>query len=336
MAANRRIVLTGRPEGGRVTEDLFRLEESARPEPKEGEALVRNLLLSLEPAMRGWISDVPNYSPPVPVGDVMRSFAVGEVVESRHPTLKVGQKLYGRFGWQEWATTDGKTVHRIHAEDDLPPSYSAHLLGLTGFTAYQALLSIGQPKAGETVVVSTAAGAVGSVVGQIARLKGCHTVGITGSEAKVRDCLESFGYDAAINYKKEDVAAALRAACPDGVDVYFDNTAGPVSDAVMQQLRTFARIIVCGTMAIPSAPPPTGPRYNRAILVARARMEGFMVFDHIAGLEDAAKELAGWAREGRIKVKEDWAEGLEATVPHFLRLLAGDNSGKALVRLTDR
>lgn len=335
MAGNRRIVLAGRPEGGRVTAELFRLEEGTRPEPKQGEALVRNRVLSLEPAMRGWISDVPNYSPPVPIGDLMRSFAVGEVMESRHPTLKEGQMLYGRFGWQEWATTDGSTVHRVHGEADLPPSYSTHLLGLTGFTAYQALLTIGQPKAGETVVVSTAAGAVGSVVGQIARLKGCHTVGITGSEAKVRDCLETLGYDAAINYKTEDVAAALRAACPEGVDVYFDNTAGPVSDAVMERLRTFARIVVCGTMAIASAPPPQGPRYNRALLVARARMEGFMVFDHIGKLEAAAKELAQWAREGRIKVKEDWAEGLEATVPHFLRLLAGDNAGKALVRLPE-
>ncbi len=335
MAQNRRIVLAARPEAGRVTEALFRLETGERPQPKEGQALLRNRVLSLEPAMRGWISDVPNYSPPVPIGDVMRSFAVAEVVESRHPTLEVGQLLYGRFGWQEWAVTDGSTVNRVIVERDLPPSYSAHLLGLTGFTAYQALLGIGQPKPGETVVVSTAAGAVGSVVGQIASLKGCHTVGITGSEAKVRDCLETFGYDAAINYKTEDVARALDGACPDGVDIYFDNTAGAVSDAVMQRLATHARIIVCGTMAIPSAPPPTGPRYNRAILVARARMEGFMVFDHVDKLEAAAAELADWARAGKIKVKEDWAEGLEATVPHLLHLLSGENSGKALVRLSD-
>ena len=272
---------------------------------------------------------------PVNPGEPMRGFVCGEVIESRNPAFQAGEIVAGMHSWSDYFVTDGTSFSVFPELPGVDLSEAFGTLAIAGPTAHVGLLEVGQAKSGDTVVVSAAAGAVGMLVGQIARLKGCHTVGITGSEAKVRDCLETFGYDAAINYKKEDVAAALRAACPDGVDVYFDNTAGPVSDAVMERLRTFARIVVCGTMAIASAPPPQGPRYNRALLVARARMEGFMVFDHIGKLEAAAKELAQWAREGRIKVKEDWAEGLEAPVPHFLRLLAGDNAGKALVRLPE-
>ncbi len=332
-ASNRRILLAERPGAAGVTAELFRLDSAARPEPGPGEALVRNIYLSLDPAMRGWISAVANYSEPVPIDGVMRAFAVGQVAASRHPTLKVGDYLYGRFGWQEWALTDGATVERVIEERDLPLTSALHLLGINGCTAWLGLANIGRPKAGETVVVSTAAGAVGSVVGQIAKLKGCRTVGITGGPEKVRTCLTEFRYDAAIDYRGEDVGAALDKAAPQGIDVYFDNVGGPISDAVMERINVGARIVLCGTMGIPSSPPPQGPRYNRALLVKRALMQGFIIFDHADQLAQARTEIAAWARAGLITTQLDIVQGLEATVPHLLRLLAGKNSGKAIVQV---
>ena len=215
-----------------------------------------------------------------------------------------------------------------------------HVLGLNGITAYFGLLEVGEPRVGETVVVSTAAGAVGSIVGQIARIKGCRAVGITGSASKVRRCLDEFGYDAALDYKAEaDLAAALGSACVQGVDVYFDNTGGPIADAVMAHLNVGARIVVCGTMGIADAganePPPQGPRPNRALLVARARMRGFLVLDHMHRADEAVAALAQWLRAGRLRYAEDIVDGLEHAPGALVRLLAGENRGKMLVRLAD-
>ncbi len=330
---NRRVVVAARPSPA-VTETCFRLEEAAVPEPADGEVLLRNHYLSIDPAMRGWIAEGPNYSPPVPIGDVMRSFAVGEVARSRNPKFREGDFLMGRFGWQDWAVANEEAVDRKVDPSEAPLTANLHLLGMTGLTAYLGLLDVGMPKDGETVVVSTAAGAVGALVGQIAKIKGCRAVGLTGSDEKVADCLGSFGYDAAINYKTaDDLSAALAEACPDGVDVYYDMTGGPISDAIMDLINVGARIVVVGTMAVPSSPTPMGPRYNRQILVKRAKMQGFLVLDHFDRLDDAARELARWYREGRVTFREDISEGLDTAPSQLLKLLSGQNRGKALVRL---
>lgn len=334
---NRQIILKSRP-AGRVTADLFELAETPRPSPGPGELLIRILYLSIDPAMRGWIAESANYSTPVPLGSPMRSFTLGEVAESNHPGYAPGDLVYGRQGWREWAVSDGADIDRKVDRGQGPVTAALHVLGLNGITAYFGLLEAGEPREGETVVVSTAAGAVGSVVGQIAKIKGCRAVGITGSADKVRQCLHEFGFDAALDYHAEaDLAAALGAACGQGVDVYFDNTGGAISDAVLAHLNVGARIVICGTMGIPDVgpndPPPQGPRPNRALLVARARMQGFLVLDHMHRAGEAVAELSAWLREGRLRYAEDTVEGLENAPDALVRLLAGENRGKMLVRI---
>jgi hypothetical protein len=336
---NRRIVLVDRPGAAGVTPACFRLEERPRPKPGPGQVLVRVLWLSCDPAMRGWIAEGPNYSEPVPLGGVMRSFTVGRVEASNHPDYPVGCHVAGRQGWQEWAVSDGSDIDRIVDPDDAPLSYNLHLLGMTGLTAYVGLTEIGRPRPGETVVVSTAAGAVGAVVGQVAQILGCHAVGIAGTAEKVQDCTELYGYDAAIDYRGVDGARGLGArldeACPKGIDVYYDMTAGWISDAVMERLNVGARVVVVGTMAIPSQPPPQGPRYNRHLLVKRASMTGFLVLDHFDKLETAVKTLGKWYHEGRIRVREDVSEGLEKAPNALMKLIDGANRGKVLVKVAD-
>jgi NADPH-dependent curcumin reductase CurA len=328
-AVNTRIVLKGRPRGGVVTADLFARDEAAQPDPGPGQTLIRVIYLSLDPAMRGWIAEAPNYREPVPLGAVMPGFTVGEVVASKHPDYGAGDYVLGRQGWQTWALSDGGDIHRKLDPADGPISAALHVLGHTGLTAYLGLTTIGQPKPGETVVVSTAAGAVGSVVGQVAKLKGCRTVGLTGSPEKVRLCLEDFGYDGAIDYKiallptGRGLSETIARNCPDGVDVYFDNVG--------------ARIVVCGTTAIadvePGAPQPTGPRLNRQLLIKRAQMAGFLVLDHLDQLDVPPPELAAWVRDGKIKHHEDLVVGLEQAPKALLRLLSGGNTGKMIVQV---
>jgi NADPH-dependent curcumin reductase len=330
---NRQVVLASRPEGIPQAAH-FSLREAAIPEPQEGEILVRNHWLSVEPAMRGWVSAVANYSKPVELGEVMRSFAAGEVVASRHPGFAVGERVSGLFGWQDYAAVPASAVTRKIVEHDLPLSACLGVLGLNGTTAYFALLEVGQPKPGETVVVSTAAGAVGSIVGQIAKLKGCRTVGITGGPEKRRQCLEEFGYDAAIDYKAGPIDAALAQAAPQGVDVYFDNTSGPISDSVLRQLAVRARVVVCGTASVASWEPwPQGPRVERHLLVKRARIEGFLAFDYAARTGEAVAQLASWLRAGRLAYREDILDGIEQAPGAIARLYRGENSGKLLIRL---
>lgn len=338
-AMNRRIVLARRPGPEGVTPDCFRLEEAPKPVPGPGELLIRVLWLSCDPAMRGWIAEGPNYSAPVPLGGAMRSFTVGRVEASNHPDYPVGCHVAGRQGWQLWAVSDASDIDRIVDPDLAPLSANLHLLGMTGLTAYQGLIQVGQPRPGDTVVVSTAAGAVGSVVGQVAKILGCRAVGLTGSAAKVADCTELYGYDAALNYRDfagtDALSAALAEACPDGVDIYYDMTAGWISDAVMPHLNVGARIAVVGTMAIPSSPPPTGPRVQRDLLVKRATMAGFLVLDHFDTLEPTVETLAGWYRDGRIRTREDVSDGLESAPAALMKLLEGSNRGKVLVRLPE-
>lgn len=333
---NREIRLIARPRPA-VTEALFQLEEGPVPQPGPGEVLIQVLYLSLDPAMRGWISDAPNYREPLPLGEVMFGFTIGRVAASRHPDYAEGDLVAGRQGWREWAISDGSDIDRKIAPASFPVTCHLHLLGLTGVTAYLGLLEVGQPKAGETVAVSTAAGAVGSGVGQIAKIKGCKTLGITGSDAKVAACKTRFGYDAALNYKTEaDLSAAIATACPEGIDVYFDNVGGPISDAVMEHINVGARIIVCGTMGIAGSDPnqpPQGPRYQRQILVKRARMEGFLVLDHMDRRDAALKDIEAWLEAGRLSYLEDITEGLENAPAALMKLLSGGNDGKAIVQL---
>jgi NADPH-dependent curcumin reductase CurA len=333
MPINKQVLLKSRPSGIPQAEH-FELAQVPIPEPGDRQFLVRNEFLSVEPAMRGWVSAVANYSTPVGIGEVMRAFAAGTVIKSRHPGYADGDKVMGMLGWQDYAVSDGTNITRKVQEADLPLSLSLGVLGLNGVTAYFGLLDLGLPKPGDTVVVSTAAGSVGSAVGQIAKLMGCRTVGITGSATKVALCKDAFGYDDAIDYKAGDLDAALKAACPHGIDVYFDNTSGAISDAVIKQINVGARIVICGTASIASwDPPPMGPRVERHILVKRARMSGLIVFDYAHRTEEAVTRLAQWIRDGKLKYREDIVDGIEHAPGAIAELYRGENLGKRLIRL---
>jgi NADPH-dependent curcumin reductase CurA len=331
---NRQVRLKSRPTGIPQS-DHFEIVEAALPEIRDGQFLVRNEYLSVEPAMRGWVSAAANYSTPVGIGEVMRAFAAGKVVASRHRDYAEGDRVAGILGWQDYALSDGSSITRKVKETDLPLSLSLGILGLNGVTAYFGLLDVGQPRPGDTVVVSTAAGAVGSAAGQIARLTGCRTVGLTGGPVKTRLCREEFGYDEAIDYKAGDkLIDAISAACPRGVDVYFDNTAGTISDCVLAHLAIRARVVICGTASVASWDPlPTGPRVERHLLVKRARMSGFLVFDYQHRYEEAVMRLAAWVREGRIRYREEIRDGIEACPGAIAELYRGENLGKRLIRL---
>jgi NADPH-dependent curcumin reductase CurA len=285
--------------------------------------------------MRGWVNAVANYAQPVGIGEVMRSYTAGEVVASRHPGFKEGDKVTGQLGWQDYAVTSGGGVRKVR-ETGLPLSLALGVLGLNGRTAYFGLLDLGQPRPGDTVVVSTAAGSVGSAVGQIAKLMGCRTVGIAGGPAKTKLCRDEFGFDAAIDYKAErSLADAVEAACPVGLNIYYDNTSGAISDAVMQHLAVGARVVICGTASIANwDPPPMGPRVERQLLVKRARMQGFVAFDFEHRTEEAVSRLAAWVREGKLRYREDILDGLESCPGAIAGLYRGENLGKRLIHLT--
>ena len=332
---NRQVRLKSRPTGI-PQPDNFEIATAPLPDIADRQFLVRNEYLSVEPAMRGWVSAVANYSTPVGIGEVMRAFSAGTVVASRHPNYRDGDAVMGMLGWQEYAVSDGSTITRKVKERDLPLSLSLGVLGLNGVTAYFGLLDIGQPRPGDTVVVSTAAGAVGSAVGQIAKLMGCRTVGITGGATKCKLCREEFGYDEAIDYKAGALSDALAKACPRGVDVYFDNTAGSISDAVLPQLAMGARVVICGTASVSSwDPPPTGPRVERYLLVKRARMAGLLIFDYQHRYEEAVARLADWVRDGSLRYREDVIDGIENCPGSIAGLYRGENLGKRVIHLKD-
>lgn len=332
-APNRQCVLASRPTGVAQAGNFALMTGEAR-NPCDGEILVRNRFLSVEPAMRGWISDAGNYVAQVELGQVMRALAAGEVVASRHPDFLPGDDVAGWFGWQEYATVGVDKVVRKVSESDLPLSLSLGVLGINGVTALLALTKIGDPKPGETVVVSTASGAVGSAAGQIAKILSCRTVGIAGGPLKAGLCLNEFGYDAAIDYRRTDFDQALGEACAGGVDVYFDNVAGSISDAVHRHLADGARVVVCGTASISDwSHWPQGPRLERRLLTRRARMEGFVIFDHMNEFEAAVLRLAQWVREGRLRYREDVLTGMDSCPDALAGLYRGDNIGKRLIRL---
>lgn len=333
--SNRQILLAARPVGAPKESD-FKLVETPVPSPGPREFLVRTLYLSLDPYMRGRMSEARSYAKPVEVGDVMTGGIVGEVVESQHPYFKVGEIVEGRLGWQEYALSDGRGLRKV--DPALAPISTANgVLGMPGMTAYFGLLEVGRPVPGDTVVVSAASGAVGGVVGQIAKMGGCRVVGIAGRDDKCGYVRDALGFDAALNYKTEkDLAAAIAAACPHGVDVYFDNVGGPVSDAVLQNLALRARVVVCGTISTYNATEvPTGPRIQRHFLVNRARMEGLIVTDFEAKWPDAMRRMAAWVRDGRLKYREDIVDGLENAPKAFIGLLEGRNFGKLQVKVAE-
>lgn len=333
---NRQWLLAARPTG-MVKESDFSYRESAVPQLGEGEILVRNLYVSVDPAMRGWMEDRKSYIPPVKIGEVMRAGGVGQVVESRNPDFKPGDLVRGMFGWQDYfAGKPAGAMGVIKIPPDLPLTLHLGVLGITGLTAYFGLLDVGHPQSGETVLVSGAAGATGSVVGQIAKIKGCHAIGIAGGEVKCKWLTEEAGFDAAIDYKSENVEQRLRDLCPGGINVYFDNVGGDILDAALGLLAFNGRVVLCGGISrYNEASPPPGPKNYLSLLIQRGRMEGFIVLDYASRFEEGVRELAGWWREGKIKHVEDVLEGLENAPKALLRLFEGKNLGKQLVKIAD-
>lgn len=329
---NRQFLLAKRPVG-RATRDTFNFVETAVGEPGPGQVLVENLYLSLDPAMRGWMNDAKSYIPPVGIGEVMRALGVGKVIASNHPDFAVGDHVNGALGVQDYFLGEPRGFYKVDPSKAPLPLYLS-ALGMTGMTAYFALLDVGAPKAGETVVLSGAAGAVGSVAGQIARIKGCRVVGIAGGADKCRFLVDELGFDAAIDYKAENVAEALKRECPKGVDVYFDNVGGDILDAVLTRLAPRARIVICGAISqYNNKEAVKGPANYLSLLVNRARMEGFVVMDHAAQFADAAREMGGWMASGQLKSKEDVVEGLETFPETLSKLFDGGNFGKLVLKV---
>ena len=324
---NRRIALAKRPTGFPEESD-FALEETEIPEPQAGEVLVRARYVSLDPYQRGRMSEARSYAQPLELGDVITSQTLGEVVESRDPRFEPGQLVIGQLGWQEYAVARAGTLRRV-PEILQPPSLALHVVGGTGMAAYFGLFDVGKPRPGDTVVVSAAAGAVGQVVGQLAKLAGCRTVGIAGGPDKIEDLRNLFGYDVAIDYKQD----AVRDGVPNGVDVYFDNVGGEVSAAVHSRLAVGARIVVCGQISQYNLERPEPTFHPGLLIVFRARMEGFLVTDFAHRYEEAAMRLAGWVADGSIRYREDVTEGLENAPRAFIGMLRGENRGKALVKI---
>ncbi len=333
---NRQIVLAARPVGVPKTGD-FELIETSVPEPGHGELLLRTIYLSLDPYMRGRMSDAKSYAEPVGIGEVMAGGAVSEVVESNHGDLAPGDIVFGYTGWREYAVSDGRHLRRIYPWL-APISTALGVLGMPGMAAYTGLLNIGRPVAGETVVAAAASGAVGGVVGQIARLKGCRAVGIAGTEEKCRYVIDELGFDACVDHRRRDLAEALGEACPDGIDVYFENVGGAVFEAVLPLLNMFARIPVCGLIANYNlVDPPSGPDRTpllmRQVLTKRLILRGFIVWDFAEQEQEFLATVGGWVREGRIRYREDIVDGLENAPRAFIGLLKGGNFGKLMVRV---
>jgi NADPH-dependent curcumin reductase CurA len=330
-ATNKQVLLASRPQGA-VTPANFRIVEAPVPAPGEGEVLVRNEWLSLDPYMRGRMSDAKSYAASVEIGGLMVGQTVGEVVESRHPGFKKGDKVLTSLGWQLYGVARGKDLMLVDAKR-IPASYYLGALGMPGITAWFGLFEIGKPKAGETVVVSAASGAVGSVVGQLAKQEGCRVVGIAGGKAKCDHVVGELGFDACVDYKAGNLLENLRAACPKGIDVDFENVGGELLDTVLRAMNPFSRIVVCGLIAEYNATEPYGYRNMRAILVNRIRMQGMIVFDWKDRYGEALADLAARVAAGKLRYRESVVEGLENAPQGLIGLLAGRNFGKQLVKL---
>ncbi len=331
MTDNTQVRLARRPSG-MPTDEVWDITTEPVPEPQDGEFVLRTRYVSLDPAMRGWMNEGRSYIPPVGIGEVMRAGVVGEVVASRHPRFAEGSHVVATTGVQEYAVSDGKGVQAVSPDAAPLPTYLG-TLGMTGLTAYFGLLEVGRPEEGETVVVSGAAGATGSVAGQIAKAKGCRVVGIAGGEDKCRTVVEELGFDACLDYKSGDLKAGLRREAPDRIDVYFDNVGGDVLDTVLPGLAMHGRVVLCGAISQYNADGGMrGPSNYMSLLVNRARMEGFVVFDYADRYGEALQEMAGWLREGRLVSRETVVEGGVRAFPSaLLKLFAGENVGKLVL-----
>lgn len=331
---NRQVKLARRPVPGPLTRDVFAIEDAPIPEPGQGEFRVKIEYVSLDPAMRGWVNEGRSYVEPVPVGAVMRGYAAGHIDASNHPDFEPGDAVQGLFGVQQYAISKGHRV--VKADTSLAPLPRwLGGLGMPGWTAYFGLLEIGQPKAGETVVVSAASGAVGSVVAQIAKLKGCRAVGIAGGLEKCRYLTDALGLDAAVDYKAGNLAADLKAACPQGIDIHFENVGGEILDTVLPLMNTFGRIPLCGLISAYNATtPPPGPRNLRYVLTQRLKLQGLIVFDWTDRIHEAIRDLGAWHADGKLKLREDVREGGLDAFPDVLNLLyTGGNQGKLVLKV---
>ena len=331
---NRQITLAARPQGYPKESD-FNLVESAIPAPASGQILIRVVYLSLDPYMRGLMNDRHTYMPPVAIGQVMTGGTVGKVIQSNHPEFVKGDIVLGMFGWQEYAVSDGVGLRKVDPQI-APISTALGVLGMPGLTAYFGLLDIARPLSGDTVVISGAAGAVGAVAGQIAKMQGCRVVGTAGSDAKTNYLVRDLGFDAAFNYRSiENYYEALHEICPDGINVYFDNVGGAMTDAVFRLLATGARVAVCGQISQYNLEQPeAGPKLLPYLLLKRARAEGFLVMQFADRFPEALQQLAGWLRAGKLKYREDIVDGIENAPRAFMGMLNGRNMGKQLVKLS--
>ena len=334
MVSSRKIVLAKRPVG-MVTESCFEVVDAEVPEPADGEAVVQVEYLSLDPAMRGWLRDEPSYLPPVQIGEVMRSGGAGHVIASKNAALPVGTAVMGLLGWQEHALVGGSTGAMVNAlPDGVDLVDSLSLFGTTGVTAYFGVLDVGQPKAGETMVVSGAAGAVGSIAGQIGKIVGCRVVGIAGTDEKCGWVVDDLGFDACVNYRKGNVADALRTECPSGIDVYFDNVGGDILDAALEHMNDFGRLVECGMISqYNNAELAPGPRHMTNIVTRRLRMQGFIVIDYLARFVEAAMQLAVWSGEGKLQHRVQVVDGLLRAPTALNMLFTGENTGKLVVKV---
>jgi NADPH-dependent curcumin reductase CurA len=331
---NHQFRLAARPVGMPKSSDWNYTEEPVR-DPGPGEVLVKVLYLSLDPAMRGWMNEGKSYIEPVKIGDVMRAFGAGRVIASQNPGFAAGDHVTGLFGMQEYAFSDGKGLNKADTKL-LPLPVYLSALGITGLTAYFGLLEVGQAKAGDTVVVSGAAGATGMMVGQIAKIKGCRAVGIAGGPEKCAYLAKDLGFDAAIDYKNEDVGQALRQHCPKGINVYFDNVGGDILDAALANLARFGRVVLCGAISQYNTTfGIKGPSNYLSLLINSGRMEGFIVFNYASRYGEAASEMAGWMAAGKLKSKEDIVEGFQTFPGTLLRLFRGENLGKLILKVAD-
>jgi NADPH-dependent curcumin reductase CurA len=330
-ALNRQVLLASRPKGG-VTEDNFRIVEAPVAEPGAGEVLVKNEWLSLDPYMRGRMSDAKSYVPPAQLGEVMVGQTVGEVIESQDPRCKPGDKVLTHLGWQLYGVAKASELTPIDAKR-APASYYLGVLGMPGITAWFGLFEIGQPKPGETVVVSAASGAVGSMVGQLAKIKGCRAVGIAGGKAKSDYVVQELGFDACVDYKAGNLLEDLRRACPKGVDVDFENVGGEILDTLLRIMNRFSRIVVCGLIAEYNATEPHGYKTLRSVLVNRVRMQGMIVYDWRDRYGEALEGLARYFAEGKLKYRESVVHGIDNAPKGLIALLKGENFGKQVVKL---
>ena len=335
---NRRITLAARPVGAPKTSDFATVDDPV-PAPGDGEMLLRTIYLSLDPYMRGRMNDVKSYVPPVRIGQTMEGGTVSVVEESRHPEFSTGDIVSDRTGWQQYSVSNGKGLRTVDPSI-APISTALGILGMPGLTGYVGLLDFGQPKDGETVVVSAATGAVGSLVCQIAKLEGCRVVGVAGAEAKCRYAVDTLGLDACVSHRDTDLAGALKDACPDGIDIYYENVGGKVFDAVIGLMNVHGRIPVCGGIAHynDTGSPPGPDRLAgamRIILTRRLTVRGFIIFDHHHRIPDFRRDVSGWLREGRIVYREDVVDGIDNAVGAFLGLLRGENFGKLIVKVSE-